>query len=151
MRGCREGGVPEAILQSRSYRQQYGGRARASRGTLWTIDYDVVLPDGRWRPEVVVVRAMSATEAVSILRAKLARGARRARAVRVHVEAGQSIHRPPYIMQRGDVSRFPPFVIQYKNREGYARSLAAYDLMSARRLLRKAKRIDPRATLHGEA
>lgn len=51
---------------------------------------------------------------------------------------------------QADVSRFPPYVVQYRNREGQARSLSAYDVTSARRLLRKAKKIDPRATLHGE-
>ncbi len=72
--------------------------SRSSRGSLWTIDYDVVLPDGRWREEIVIVRAMTGAEAVAKLRVYIARQRRTSarltgsRITRVNVQVG---HRVP--------------------------------------------------------
>ncbi len=77
---------------------------RASRGSLYTVDYKVTLPDGRWRWEVLVVRAMSPAEAEGKLRAHVARKPRtsqllHARISDVRIAAGNTLgSEPPWVL-----------------------------------------------------
>jgi len=64
---------------------------RPSRGSLWTIDYRAVWPDGRGLWRVAVVRAMSADEA-------LAARERGVRLTRVSIERGHTV--PGYAPSR---------------------------------------------------
>jgi hypothetical protein len=90
----RDGHVIIASIVKQQPEHDSRARTRSSRGSLWTVDYRAVSPDGGGLRRIAVVRAMTAAEAVNKLRAL----EKAVRLTKVGVEAGHKV--PGYPMSR---------------------------------------------------